>query len=274
MRRTLLCAAAVFASGGAAHAEVYASLKGGYFFDDTSNALTESFSTDERTPQASMAGASFTYFPTRGSTYENWSATISGLWGRGKEDLRDVEIIRQDDELLIARELNPSVRFIGGYRYEFTGVRTNDPAATTIQPAPGLPLSAPATLLRESEDEVRHSLRLGMSVSAPLSFDGGASRHKISGALSMVGAIGRNSSVLTVDTDPGPAVQRQFIVLRENDIRRLGPEVNFAYRYDFTRRVSLDVGYRGTFLFDKLSGAANPTTIHGVTAALTYGWFN
>jgi hypothetical protein len=121
---------------------------------------------------------------------------------------------------------------------------------------------------------VRHSLRLGVAVSAPLSFTGGASRHKISGALSMVGAIGRNSSVLAVDTDPGPTVQRQFVVLRENDIRRLGPELNFAYRYDFTGRVSLDVGYRGTFLFDKLSDRANPTTIHGVTAALTYGFYH
>jgi hypothetical protein len=128
MKRTLLCAAAMFASSGAAHAEVFASLKGGYFFDDTSNTLTESFSNDGRTPQAAMAGASFSFFPSLGSRYENWSVSVSGMWGRGNEDLRDVEIIRQDDELLIARELNPSVRFVGGYRYEFTGVRTNDPA--------------------------------------------------------------------------------------------------------------------------------------------------
>jgi hypothetical protein len=260
-------------TSSAAFAEVSISLRGGYFFDDTASELSSRYVSDNQTPQAALFGFGVGYEFPEGHAAEDWRIAVSGLWGRGNESYQDVDVIRQDDELIVARDINSTLQFFTGYRYEYTGVRTRDDGRV-IQPGPDIPLGAPATLVRTTEGQVRHSLRAGFAIDVPIAPDeavfNSEPAHRASASFALVGAIGRDSVSYLVDDSPAPGVQEHFITVRENDIRRAGPELTFGYRWHANERATLDIRYRGAFLFDSFSSATNVNAVHGITLALSY----
>jgi hypothetical protein len=195
--------------------------------------------------------------------------TITTQFGRGNEQNLAIDVERQQHELLVGRNISESLRLIAGYRYEYGEVEDNT-IGQVINSAPGVPLAAPATLVRRIDNLTRHSLRAGMSLDAALAPEGDTKRHFVSAGLSAVAATGRTGATLVVDTDSGPTAREQRLLIAESNQNRFGPEVSFGYRFALNPRANFEVGYRGTFLYDRASTAADVDIVHGVTALVSY----
>jgi hypothetical protein len=277
MHRVLPAICLILLAPAAAEAQVAISLKSGYFFDDTPNELSRQFLADGIQPQTSALGLGVAYRPSRA---DDWLLTVSGMWGRGNERYRDTHVIRQDDEVLLQRDLGEFVRAVGGYRYEFTGVRSDVDASVPAGPLTPA-VSAAGSLVGLRQNQVRHSARLGLAVDAPFSFvadrggDGDGlvndndKHHRALASISAVIARVENKPTYVVDTDPGAGERRAYLGGASRGEWRFGPELTAGYRY-VRDQIAVELRYRGAFLLNGPSTRGDVSAVHGLTLSVSY----
>jgi hypothetical protein len=245
-----------------AWADVSVSVRSGYYFDDTGNELSDRFVADGVTPQASVLGLGVYYAFPPDSAAEDWSVAVGGLWGRGNEHYRDIDIIRQDDEIVLQRALNGTLSFITGYRYEYTGVRSHEDGRTVV--APGVPVGS---LVTSTESQRRHSVRAGFALDVTTARNEADSSQHIVASLAAVAAMGKNSVSYQIDNG-GP--EPESVEITQSHIWRGGPELTAGYRWNFSDSTALELKYRGAFLFDRLATDAHVNAVHGVSLSIGY----
>ena len=254
------------------------SLRTGYYLDDTTNQLSNRFVSDGRSPQALLIGVGIVH----NFKDTNWSVAIGGLWGRGNESARDVDIIRQDDEIVVMNDLSETLRLFAGYRYEYTGIRTREDGREIV-PSDSLPPSVSGSLLRRTESQSRHSLRIGYSIDVPLAENEKRTRTRATASLAVVGAYGDNRLSLLIDNDPSANVNEVNYLVSKENIWRAGPELTAGLRWNLTGAsnraagpssmtdgTSVELKYRGTFLLDRFSEEAQVTAVHGLSLSVGY----